>query len=248
MVPQDSADEPAAKLISRIRQQSRPAIPKAVKPSLSTKRPRIDKENLGRAIAYCLNRRKKPHGRTWLAKVLVLGELHVGVPLNLRPNRFPHGPLDDMIFDAERMAKKAGWFNFEKATKPKEPTRYEVTSGTAVEAAKFMELLGDRKAAFDNLIKTFDSLDSDGAELFGTVYTAWNDLLIDGRSANHESIIAEFYDWDDSKANFTRNQVLHQIAWLRQHDYVPTGKGPRTIVLDRNPEPLSKPAKKPRKA
>lgn len=248
LVPQDSISEPAAELLSRIRQQSRPAVQKVAKLSLSTKRPRIDKENLGRAIAYCLTRRKKPHGRTWLAKVLVLGELHVGVPLNLRPNRFPHGPLDDMIFDAERMAKKAGWFNFEKGTKPKEPTRYEVTSGTDVEAAKFMELLGDRKAAFDNLIKNFDSLDSDRAELFGTVYTAWNDLLIDGRSDDDEAIVAEFYAWDDSKADFTRNQVLNQIAWLRQHDYVPTGKGPRTIVLNQKPNPLAKPAKKPRKA
>src|SRR5215204_3750847 len=95
-----------------------------------------------RAIAYCLNRAKKSHGRTWLAKVLNLGELHVGIPFKQRPGKYPHGPFDDMIYKAERVAKKAGWFDFSKQTKAKEKTSYHKTPGTEAAAAESEEFLG----------------------------------------------------------------------------------------------------------
>jgi hypothetical protein len=56
-------------------------------------------------------------------------------------------------------------------------------------------------------IRHFEQMDTDQAELFATVYPAWNDLLIDGRAAENDSIIAEINGWDAKKAKFDRKRI-----------------------------------------
>jgi len=102
LVPQVATDEPATVLLERIRQQRLAAPAKPVRKTGSGKLVRAVLENVGRAIAYCLSRAKRPHGRTWLAKVLAIGEMHVGIPFKQRHGKYPHGPFDDMIYKAER--------------------------------------------------------------------------------------------------------------------------------------------------
>jgi hypothetical protein len=52
-------------------------------------------------------------------------------------------------------------------------------------------LFGDRRAAIDEFLGLLFRLSTDETELFGTVYAAWNDLLIDGRPADESSIVVE---------------------------------------------------------
>ena len=248
LAPQVATDEPAAVLLERIRQQRQAAPQKPTRKPVGGKLVRAVLENLGRAIAYCLSRAQKPHGRTWLAKVLALGELHVGIPFKQRHGKYPHGPLDDVIYKAERVGRKAGWFDFTEQKKAKEQTSYLVTAGTPEAASIVAEFFGERKAAFDQLIADFDDLNSDEAELLATAYTAWNDLLIDGRPADEDAIVAEFYAWDESKKKFSRDQILSRIAWMRQHGYVPAGRGQRTTVVEKKIKPPSSRKKQPRKA
>lgn len=248
LVPQIATDEPATVLLERIRQQRQAAPQKPARKPVGGKLIRAVLENLGRAIAYCLSRAKKPHGRTWLAKVLAIGELHVGIPFKQRHGKYPHGPFDDVIYKAERVGRKAGWFDFTEQKKAKEQTSYLVTAGTPEAASTVAEFFGERKAAFDQLIADFDDLNSDEAELLATAYTAWNDLLIDGRPADEDAIVAEFYAWDESKTKFSRDQILSRIAWMRQHDYVPAGRGQRTTVVEKKTKPPSGRKKQPRKA
>ncbi len=174
--------------------------------------------------------------------------MHVGIPFKQRHGKYPHGPFDDMIYKAEQVARKAGWFDFTEQAKAKEQTSYVITAGTPAAAALSAEFLGDSKGKFDELLDHFDDLNSEEAELFATVYAAWNDLLIDGRPADEDAIAAEFYAWDDSKKKFSRDQILSRIAWMRQHGYVPTDRGQRTTVLEKKPKPPSGRKKQPRKA
>ena len=83
----------------------------------------------------------------------------------------------------------------------------------------------------DALLGHIDRMNTDEAELFSTVYAAWNDLLLDGRPQNEEAIIAEVYGWHKSKARFSRPDILGRIAWMRDNNYVPKGLRPRTQDL-----------------
>lgn len=152
LVPQVATDEPATVLLERIRQQRLDAPQTPARKPVGGKLVRAVLENVGRAIAYCLSRAKRPHGRTWLAKVLAIGELHVGIPFKQRHGKYPHGPFDDMIYKAERVARKAGWFDFTEQAKAKEQTSYVVTAGTPAAAAVSAEFLGDCKGKFDELL------------------------------------------------------------------------------------------------
>src|SRR5262249_47249405 len=92
-------------------------------------------------------------------------------------------------------------------------------------------ILGDKQEEMDRLLTDLLPLDTDAAELFSTVYAAWNDLLIDGRTTDNAAIVAEVYAWNESKKRFTRGDILARIAWMRENGYIPTGHGPRTQAL-----------------
>ena len=68
-------------------------------------------------------------------------------------------------------------------------------------------------------------MDTDQAELFATAYAAWNDLLIDGRPADDQAIAAEIHGWHESKKRFQADRIASCLGWMREHGYIPTGKG-----------------------
>lgn len=229
LVPQDPADEPATVLLDRIRQQRSQPSPKRVAKSGRRNPVRGVLEVVGRQTAYILDRAAAPFGRTVMAKLHYLAQTLLGVPLGLRFKREKYGPFDPDIHKAERVARKRGWFDFQEQTKEREKTAYSKTPGTPAAAAEAAVLLGDRQPAFDRLLAHFGTLDSAGAELFATVYAAWNDLLLDGRPADDGAITAEVYAWHPSKREkFSPEAVGGQIAWLRSNGYAPTGRGERT--------------------
>jgi type I restriction enzyme S subunit len=242
LVPQVATDEPASVLLNRIRQQrvqptTQPAGTKSRKPTRRTPI-RAVLEVVGRQTAYIVARAVTPFGRTIMAKLHYLAQTHMGLPLGLKFKREKYGPFDEDIHKAERVGRKRGWFDFKDQAKEKERTTYTKTPGTPAAAAEAATLLGDRRVAFDQLIGHFATLDSAGAELFATVYAAWNDLLLEGRPADEAAITAEVYGWHPSKREkFTPEAITCQIAWMRTNGYAPTGTGERTTVPDRKSTP-----------
>src|SRR5262249_50452315 len=161
--------------------------------------------------AYIVAHAVTPFGRTIMAKLHYLAQTHLGLPLGLKFKREKYGPFDEDIHKAERVGRKRGWFDFKDQAKEKERTTYTKTPGTLAAAAEAAPLLGDRRVAFDQLLAHFATLDSAGAELFATVYAAWNDLLLDGRPADEAAITAEVYGWHPSKREkFTPETITTQ--------------------------------------
>ncbi|MBX9584009.1 MAG: hypothetical protein K2X87_27225 [Gemmataceae bacterium] len=232
LVPQNPADEPASVLLDRIRQQrSQPARIRATKPGRRSP-VRAVLEVVGRQTAYILDQIVTPPGRTIMAKLHYFAQNLFGVPLGLLFKREKYGPFDEDIHKAERFGRKRGWFDFQDQKREKERTTYSMTPGTPAAAAEAAVLLGDRRAGFDRLLAHFGTLDSAGAELFATVYAAWNDLLLDGRPHDDEAITAEVYGWHPTKREkFSPEVVVAQIAWLKANGYAPTGTGQRTTPM-----------------
>ncbi len=237
LVPQVATDEPASVLLDRIRQRrSQPTTqPAGTKSGRRTSRTpvRAVLEVVGRQTAYIVAHAVTPFGRTIMAKLHYLAQTHLGLPLGLKFKREKYGPFDEDIHKAERVGRKRGWFDFKDQAKEKERTTYIKTPGTPAAAAEAATLLGDRRVAFDQLLAHIATLDSAGAELFATVYAAWNDLLLEGRPADEAAITAEVYGWHPSKREkFTHEAITTQIAWMRSNGYAPLGRGEQTSPVN----------------
>ncbi len=237
LVAQDPADEPAAVLLARIQQSQ------AATAVLRTKGKQPSDEFLRRAaiVSYTVKRLapRPSFGRTQLEKTLHLAQSHLGIELGLQFERYAAGPFDKSIYRLEATAKKSGWFT------KQDRRRYGVTyhPGPKIEAMcqHAARLLGDKQAAFDRLLDQIAAMNTDEAELFATAYAAWNDLLIDGRPADDAVIIAEVHGWHESKKRFTPTVIRERLQWMRQHQYVPFGKGQRTRPMRKSSDKLARP-------
>lgn len=235
LVAQDPADEPASELLAGIKAERQQPNSKPTAARGSQRVPKKITERRGAIVAYTIAhsngqafRKSETLGRTKLVKALYIAQTHEELDLQFRFQRYAAGPFDEAIFKLEGTANKNDWFT----TKERETygVTYHPAANTDAMCEEATSFLGDQKASLDRLLGHMATMDTKQAELFATTYAAWNDLLIDGKEANDDSIITEFYSWDESKKKFNCPEIINQLKWMRSEGYVPTGKGQRTVV------------------
>lgn len=235
LVSQDSADEPVADLLARLQRQT--AAIKIANVEDGQKSIKASRDQFFRRaaiVAYTVNRlaSHKSFGRTQLEKTLHLAQSHVGVDLDFEFERYAAGPFDKAIYKIEGAAKKNGWFT--KQDRKNFGVTYHPGPKTDSMCKYAQGYLGSKQAAFDRLLDHIATMNTDEAELFATAYAAWNDLLIDGRRADDNTIIAEVHGWHESKAKkFTPQAIRSRLKWMREHGYVPSGQGQRTRIIEK---------------
>jgi hypothetical protein len=229
LVAQDPADEPASVLLARI-QQLRANVPaSSTKPTSNPGRlPREVFLRRASIVSYTVRRlaAHRSFGRTQLEKVVHLTQTHLGVDLGFVFERFAAGPFDKDIYNLEGVARKNDWFTTQKRAK------FGVTYHPGNKIDRMCEyagsFLGDRRPDLDRLLDHIAGMNTDAAELFATAYAAWNDLLIGGRPADDDAIIAEVHGWHEQKRRFGPEVIKERLDWMRKNGYVPTGQGQRT--------------------
>ena len=170
-------------------------------------------------------------GRVMFQKLLYLAEAHVGTELGGQYQRHaagPHAPKG--LREIERIATEKAWF-----TVRREEGRYTYEPGPNIEdrlrAAK--ELLGDRTGELDRLVNIFGPRRTEYAEVVATLFAAWNDLMMDGRGASPDEIITEVHsNWHERKLRFGAERLRRALRWMRDNNIVPTGRGPRTEMVN----------------
>jgi type I restriction enzyme S subunit len=72
--------------------------------------------------------------------------------------------------------------------------------------------------------------DTDRCEMTVTLYAAWNDFILKGRSVIDEAIVDEvMHRWNDAKLRFSKAEWLAVLAKMKKHEaLIPTGFGNRT--------------------
>ena len=170
-------------------------------------------------------------GRPAAMKALYLAEAYVGLPLELKPMREAAGPLDQWIYRLEEEGTHNAWFTVvEKSTSDgRTKTSYQ-PGQTLVEKCAQVTLKPAQQKELDRLLALLADKTTEEAEIIATLFTAWNDFLIDGHAPSDEEIVREVREnWHEEKKRFTPVKLHQWLNWLRENDLVPTGKPPRTI-------------------
>ena len=234
LIAQDASDEPAPMLIARM--QQRKVEPTDRIGQKSTKRRKLSNDVFMRracVVSYAVRRlaESRSFGRTQLEKTIHLAQSHIGIELEFTFERYAAGPFDKHIYKLEGVARKNDWFT----TRDRAGFGVTYQPGNKIEmiCSYAAEYLGSKEIELNRLLDQMARMTSDQAELLSTTYAAWNDLLIDGRSADDEAIAAEIYGWHEQKQKFSSHRIQRVLQWMREHGYVPTGQGQRTRVLSR---------------
>lgn len=188
---------------------------------------------------YAINRLATAQyfGRTAAAKVMYLAQAHVGLELNLKPEREAAGPLDTWIYDFERQGQDKRWFEVNEKTlaNGRKKTEYRCLSALSEPAAKAEALMSPgQKTEFDRLIYALADKKTEEVEMIATLFAVWNDFLIDGVQPTDAQIISDVREnWHERKARFTPTELGRWLDWLRKENVIPRGLPPRTVQQSR---------------
>ena len=166
-------------------------------------------------------------GHVKAEKIAHMIEAYVGVDLGRAPVRDAAGPNDfPHLKKVEHRADKAGYLKF--ASQPS--GAYRVTKKARFDSlvTKTRTALGNRNQDLDKLLNLMTPMTTKQAEIFATVYAAWNNLLMDGEPITDERIVrAAREDWHSDKLNIPRDKFFTAIEWIRTKGLCPEGKGKR---------------------
>jgi type I restriction enzyme S subunit len=175
----------------------------------------------------------KPYfGRTAAMKMFYLAQAHVGMHLDLHPEREAAGPLDQWIYRFEDEAQRQGWFkSVENTSNGKMKVEYRPGKMLAEQAAQGENLLSpEQRKEFDRMLGLLSVKKTEEVEIIATLFAAWNDFLLDGHAPSDDEIVMEVREnWHVKKERFTPALLRQWLGWLRQNNLVPQGRLPHTV-------------------
>lgn len=136
------------------------------------------------------------------------------------------GPFDQgLMFGVVKALSGQQWFS-----ERRESSRsHYVPLAKAGGHSKYLARWQDRMPAIEKVLQLLGTQTSERCEIVSTLYAAWNDLLIEGRTPSDSEIIREATElWHASKASIAPERWPKALDWMRTHDLIPTGFGAHT--------------------
>lgn len=166
-------------------------------------------------------------GHVKCEKLAHLVESHLGISLGRAPYKDAAGPNDyKHLHKVDSRGKKTGWFEAKKL----KGGRHKYVAGTRIEEiiGKLRSKLDHRFEEIEQLIALIAPMKTEQAEIVATLYAGWNNLLVDGLNPTDEQIVYESREnWHESKLGISRKRFFSALAWMKNKDLVPKGKGKR---------------------
>jgi len=234
LVPQDPNDEPASVLLERIRNTKQTATP--AKTGRGKRMPKVVNEALFDVMAYAVPL-STPSGqlnRTKLQKSCYLIQTHLECDLVDSFTRNKFGPYTPELEPLEAVGIERGYFTVEQVAAGEDQFAVRFKPAVNAEEGRIAgrARLGDKADAAEKLIRLICEMSTDEAELFGTTYAVWNDMLRANQAPELTTVTSGIHDWHPDKATrFPTEAVRKQIQWMRKNGYVPTGKGKPTVPM-----------------
>lgn len=177
---------------------------------------------------------KKAFGRVKLQKLLYLAETDVGIAdLEGEYLREAAGPLDrGMMADAEAGLRQHSHVEVAQPEGPGGQVVYQLRGERGAYHSELVGAVGERAAGLAKLVRKLGDLDTKSVEAVTTLYAIWNDTLIDQNEPTDATIVSGVLeDWHPEKALKFKADELHTwLGWMRRHELVPRGNGPRTTM------------------
>lgn len=168
-------------------------------------------------------------GRTILVKMMFLAEAFARVPLNGRFHRDRYGPYDNkLVTQVEQGFADHGWFRVEHDIKG--ATHYRPDASFSDLTSLSAPCQGEALERLEKLVKLLKGQSTDVVEMIGTIYGAWNDLLVAGQEVSFEAIYAQVQpdNWHPNKMERPKSMWRHWYRWLKEQGITPDGAGPVT--------------------
>jgi len=165
-------------------------------------------------------------GRTKIEKITHLVEYHCGIDFEREPQRDAAGPVDYVSRrKVESLAKKQGWYTVIKAN-DRMGMKYIPGANLAQALPIAARTLGSQKSRVDALIEIMRPLNTRRCEIIATLFAAWNDLLLRKQIPSDDQILSESrQNWHPKKLSIPISEWISGLAWMREHQLVPTGFG-----------------------
>lgn len=172
-------------------------------------------------------------GRVKLQKVVNLAEYIANLrEVASEPMRNAAGPHDRHFMDQVLQGMKDRQWYEEQPVDGGNSYRYRPLAKAGQHRADYEALWSpEQRRKISDLIALMRSWNTDQCERVATLYSAWNDLLIEGKEATEANILNEVLNrWNDSKLDYTKAQWQTELAAMKMHALlIPTGFGARTI-------------------
>lgn len=251
LVAQDKNDEPATALLERIRaaksasgkgkpRRIAPLQPEILELTASPGQvipfpvplPGIAAKDLQAGILAMAYRLHEPHpeklehfGHVKAEKICHLVEAHLGFDLERQPVKEAAGPNDHPhLKRVEHRARLANWFEVTRLDSGKYV--FHPKPGFSRLLDKTRRVLGARLGEVERLLELMLPMTMRQAEILATLYAAWNNLLLLGKSPNDEEIVTEAREnWHEEKLKIERDRFFTALAWMRGKGLVPSGRG-----------------------
>ena len=171
-----------------------------------------------------LAKRDRTFGHVKAQKILHFVEAEADFDLGRAPVRDAAGPNDFRhMLAVEKWALQHRRFAFEKNGSG---YTFRSLSDFQKSLASVTSLDAGTRARLKRVIDLFIPMDMEAAEIFATVYAAWNNLLIEGKSPEDGDIIRAARDeWHPQKLKIPRERFVAALRLLRKSDFVPSGRG-----------------------
>ena len=166
-------------------------------------------------------------GNVKAEKICHLVEARTGIDLGRSPVREAAGPAD--FPQQKRVIHRAARLHaFRVDERPGGGGAWSPDSGLGKRLREFEQSFAVERDEIYRILGLLVPMDTDQSEVVATLFASWNDLLSTGHEPGDEAIVEAFYGWSEGKARFDRQCLTKALAWMREHDLMPTGKAKLT--------------------
>lgn len=169
-------------------------------------------------------------GHVKFEKLIFLCERKCGIDTGSTYYRQAAGPYDNRALRSiDSQLKKQKWYEGRKSDKA---YRYIPLEKAGGHKEYFDRYFSDVMTQFNETIETLRSLDTKRCEIIATLYSAWEDMLVQDHITDDQIIEQVLHHWHPSKQQIGENRWRQALRWMKEKGFVPGAKANKHIETE----------------
>jgi hypothetical protein len=179
-------------------------------------------------------------GHVKFMKTFEIIDLEMNADLSTQYYRQAAGPLDrKLLFSLDKQLEQQQWY---KAILQNDRIVYVAQEKSGRHREYYNRYWQEHDELIQRIITLFKPLTTRESEIIATLYTAWNDLLLQGKEPSEAEIILESSSekWHPEKATIKQTTWESGLRWMQKHRLIPRGTRQLTRAIPVKKTPKSK--------